>query len=122
MAGSMRALHFRILLLAELLLTLTAVAPPAAAAADATCVPNQVAVFANRIHVRCAAAIGGVVYFALPTADAPLAARVLNILTTAQVAGRTLGINYEPSDTTGSAIGCSPSDCRLIRGVWFGQQ
>jgi hypothetical protein len=96
-------------------------APLPARAADASCVPVQVAVFTNRLHVRCAAAVGGIHYFAMATSDAALSARVLSILTTAQVAGRTLGIEYEPSDTTGAAIGCQAADCRVIRGVWFGQ-
>jgi hypothetical protein len=95
--------------------------PLPAWAADASCVPVQVAVFTNRLHVRCAAAIGGIHYFAMATSDAALSARVLSVLTTAQVAGRTLGIEYEPSDTTGAAIGCQPADCRVIHGVWFGQ-
>jgi hypothetical protein len=90
---------------------------------DVSCVPIQVAVFTNapRLHVRCAASVGGIIYFALSTADSPLAARVLSILTTAQVAGRTLGIRYDPADTSGTSIGCQANDCRLIDEVWFGQ-
>ena len=90
-------------------------------AAEASCVPTQVAVFINRIHVRCTAAVGGIQYFALGTTDQAFSSRVLTILTTAQVAGRTIGIDFEPSDTTGSSFGCRPADCRIIRGVWFGQ-
>jgi hypothetical protein len=70
--------------------------------------------------VRCTAAVGGgIVYFAYATADAPAAARVLSVLSTAHVAGRTLGITYEAGDTSGTAIGCLANDCRLILGVWF---
>jgi len=65
--------------------------------------------------------VGGGTYFALNTADAPVAARILSILTTAQVAGRTLGIRYDPADKSGTSIGCLDSDCRLIRAVWIGQ-
>jgi hypothetical protein len=95
---------------------------------DISCVPVQVFVFAYRdgqplrLHVQCAAAVGGISYFALNTADAPVAARILSILTTAQVAGRTLGIRYDPADnTSGTSYGCQSSDCRPIRAVWIGQ-
>jgi hypothetical protein len=91
-----------------------------AAPTNVTCTPNQVGVFSNRVFVRCSgAAGGGITYFAFATSDAPAAARVLSILSTAHVAGRTLGISYEPNDTSGAAIGCPPNDCRLISGVWF---
>jgi hypothetical protein len=95
----------------------------AAAVTDISCIPVQVAVFttAPRLHVRCAASVGGITFFALSTADGPLAARVLSILSTAQVAGRTLGIRYDPADTSGTSIGCQANDCRLIVEVWFGQ-
>jgi len=106
--------------LATLLMPVT---PAAAAPTDISCVPVQVAVFvkASRIHVRCAAAVGGISYFAIATNDAPLAARVLSILTTSQVAGRTIGIRYDPADLSGGPIGCQTNDCRLIIEVWFGQ-
>ncbi len=84
----------------------------------------EVAVFATgsrRIHVRCAAAVGGISYFVISTIDAPTAARVLSMLTTAQVAGRTLSIRYDPSDLSGGAIGCQTNDCSLILSVSFGQ-
>jgi hypothetical protein len=99
----------------------------AATTSDISCVPVQVFVFAYRdgqplrLHVQCSAAVGGISYFALNTADAPVAARILSILTTAQVAGRTLGIRYDPADTAGTSIGCQSSNCRLIRAVWIGQ-
>jgi hypothetical protein len=90
---------------------------------DISCVPVQVVVFttAPRMHVRCASAVGGIVYFAQSTSNSSLAARVLSLLTTAQVAGRTLVIRYDPADTSGAAIGCLISDCRLIQAVGFGR-
>jgi hypothetical protein len=33
----------------------------------------------------------------------------------AHVTGKQLYINYDPSDTSGEAIGCMATDCRLIR-------
>jgi hypothetical protein len=90
---------------------------------DAFCVPDQVVVFADapRQHVHCAASVGGISYFAISTVETSLAARVLSILTTAQVAGRTLVIRYDPADTSGTSIGCQANDCRLIFAVGFGQ-
>lgn len=103
----------------------SASAAPAAArvSKDISCVPVQVVVFttAPRMHVRCAAAVGGIVYFAQSTSNSALAARVLSLLTTAQVAGRTLVIRYDPADTSGASIGCLVGDCRLIQAVGFGK-
>jgi hypothetical protein len=89
-----------------------------------SCTPVEVAVYtagSARLHVRCAAAVGGISFFALSTADASVAARVLSVLSTAQVAGRTLSILYDPADLSGGQIGCATNDCRLIRAVAFGQ-
>lgn len=85
-----------------------------------SCVPVGVVNYRTRVHVRCASAIGGVSYFAAPTQDPAFAARVLSVLTTAQVAGRTLSILYDPADLSGTSIGCLAADCRLIRAVGFG--
>jgi hypothetical protein len=71
--------------------------------------------------VRCAAPVGNIRYFAVSTSDQAQAARVLSVINTALVAGRTLVINYDPMDLNGAAIGCLTSDCRLIRAVGFGK-
>jgi len=95
--------------------------PAKAAETFVSCTPVQVMTFQGRIHVRCAASIGGIFFFAVSTQDAQFAARVLSVITTAQVAGRTLTILYDPADLSGAAIGCQNNDCRLIRAVGFGQ-
>jgi hypothetical protein len=82
------------------------------------CTPANVAVFEERVHVKCtASAPGGIRYFAKATADADAAARVLSLLSIAQVTGRTLDIRYDPADTSGATIGCQANDCRLIVAV-----
>lgn len=90
-----------------------------------SCVPVEVMVYttgSRRIHVRCSAAVSGILFHALATSDSSTAARVLSVITTAQVAGRTLTILYDPADTTnGPPIGCASSDCRLILAAGFGQ-
>ncbi|HET7087861.1 MAG TPA: hypothetical protein VFL17_04360 [Anaerolineae bacterium] len=90
-----------------------------------SCVPVEVMVYttgSKRMHVRCSAALSGILFHALGTSDSTTAARVLSVVTTAQAAGRTLSILYDPADTTsGPPIGCSSSDCRLILAVGFGQ-
>jgi hypothetical protein len=85
------------------------------------CVPVDVAAFQSRIHVRCASSVGGISFFAASTQDAAHAARLLAVLTAAQIAGRTLNVLFEPADQSGAAIGCSVSDCRLIRAAGFGR-
>jgi len=95
--------------------------PVEAAETWTSCVPVQVATYQARIHVRCAAAVGGISFFAAATQDAAYAARLLNILTAAQLGGRTLQILFDPADLSGAAIGCATTDCRLIRAAGFGQ-
>jgi len=82
----------------------------------------EVAVIGNqRAHVRCAAPVGGIDFFAVPTDNPAHVARVLSILSTAQAAGRTLNILYDPADASSLPLGCAPTNCRLLRGVGFGQ-
>lgn len=85
-----------------------------------SCTPIGVATYTRRVHVQCSAAVGGISFFAASTADPSYAARVLSLISTAQVAGRTLSILYDPADTSGTGIGCGSSDCRLIQAVGFG--
>lgn len=103
------------------LLVLLAVGMADAAETWIACTPVEIVTYAVRNHVRCAAAVGGITFFAVATQDTAYAARVLSVITTAQVAGRTLTILYDPADLTGAAIGCQTSDCRLIRAVGFGR-
>ena len=96
----------------------------AAASPDAnvwvSCTPANVAVFAERVHVKCTAAVSGIWYFAVSTQNPASAARFLSVMSTAQAAGRTLSIWYNPSDTSGAAWGCQSSDCRAMQAVAFG--
>lgn len=86
-----------------------------ALADSASCTPSNVAVFSNRIHVKCSASVaGGVWYFALSTTDSAYSNRMLSLFTTALAGGRTLSIDYNPSTTAGTSIGCQSADCRLI--------
>jgi len=79
------------------------------------CTSVAVAVYANRIHVECSvAAPGGIRFFALGTANSSHAARILSVLSMAHVTGKDLRILYDPDDSSGDAIGCQASDCRLI--------
>jgi hypothetical protein len=108
-------------MLAILILTFSFNMTAHAADTWASCTPNQVMTYSQRIHVRCASAIGKISYFALSTQNAQLAARTLSVISTAQVAGRTLTVLYDPADLTGASIGCLTSDCRLIHAIGFGQ-
>jgi hypothetical protein len=60
------------------------------------------------------AASGGIVFFAVPTANSAYAARVLAVLTAAHVAGKNIEIEYDPNDTSGADFGCLATDCRRI--------
>ena len=95
---------------------------PAAAAADITCSPTEVAVYPNRVHVVCSAnqTDGGstILYWAVPSSDAHLANRFMAIASTALVSGRTLVLRYLPGDLSGQSFGCLSQDCRQV--IMFG--
>ena len=90
---------------------------PAAVAAARSCTPAAVGDFQIRIHVRCSTAVDGIVYYAVATTDSNRAARVLAILSGAFLGGHQVEIYYDPADLSGSSIGCSNVDCRLLLNV-----
>ncbi|MBI5030055.1 MAG: hypothetical protein HZB51_05975 [Chloroflexi bacterium] len=101
--------------------TLSNVSQAPEAATWIFCTPVQIVTYSSRVHVQCQTAVGGISYFVVSTSDASKAARFLSVISTAQVAGRTLSILYDPADTSGTSIGCQSSDCRLMQAVGFGQ-
>jgi hypothetical protein len=98
-----------------------AAAPAEAAPVDVFCTPIQVVVFTEepRLHVRCNESFAGIIFFATSTTDTAQASRILSVIQTALVAGRTLIVRYDPADLSGAAIGCLTHDCRLIRAIGF---
>jgi hypothetical protein len=78
------------------------------------CTPDSVASYNTRIHVRCTASVGGISYWAVSTENPAHAARMLSVLSTAKVGGRTLSLLYDPADTSNLPPGCLVSDCRLL--------
>ena len=111
----------RLLTGAMIVASATLAGPAEAAETWTACTPIEVAAYPARLHVRCAASVGGIGFFAVGTQDAANASRVLAVLTAAQVAGRTLNILFDPADQSGAAIGCLVADCRIIRAVSFGR-
>ena len=96
---------------------------PAAALEVLDCNVVEVATLQQRMHVRCATGRNGIIYFALGTernaAESAFATRAMQIANAALVAGRPLLVRYEFTDTTGVAIGCLASDCRLIHTIYI---
>jgi hypothetical protein len=91
--------------------------PTVASAAQTThsCKSVDVTTFPERIHVRCStAASGGIVYFAVPTANNENAARILSTLLAGHIAGKNMVIGYDTTDTSGTAFGCAKNDCRRL--------
>lgn len=87
-----------------------------------SCNPVGIQAYDDRVHVRCAASIGGIEFFAASTSDPARAARILSVISTAQVAGRTLNILTDLADDPVDELpGCLSHDCRIIRSVGFGQ-
>jgi hypothetical protein len=80
-----------------------------------TCTPDSVATYNERIHIKCTApASGGIWFFAAPTTNPHHAARLLSILSLADVAGRNVSVLYDPNDTSGTSFGCLETDCRIL--------
>src|SRR3954471_5272283 len=96
------------LLAAAGLVTVVIPHPAEAAQQWASCTPDEVMVYtaAPRLHVRCMASVGNIRFFAISNSDQAQAARVLSVINTALVAGRTLSVLYDPDDLSGAAIGC----------------
>jgi hypothetical protein len=94
-------------------------AAPSAPFAVFTCTPTGVAVFTNRVHVRCSpAAPNNIAYFAYcSTKDSATANRFLSVFTTAKVTGKGVDIYYNTNDTSGTACGCGSSNCRVLTGA-----
>lgn len=87
---------------------------------------NHIGLFTNRIHIYCTSttAIGGaptltgIYWFAFPTSpDSAAASRFMSLMQTGVIAGRTLWVQVDPSDTSGTSFGCGTADCRRIYGM-----
>jgi hypothetical protein len=82
---------------------------------------TEVAVFNDRVHCRCkTTTVDGsetIYFFAVPTADAKLADRLLTIGTTAVVSGRRFIAGFTNGDTSGANFGCKGA-CRKL--TYFG--
>ena len=99
----------------------TAAGPPARPPAQEDafqCIPQGVAAYTSRIHVRCVNPSGENVYFAVPTSDGAHADRVLHVATTAMTAGRTVTIWHARGyNELADSIGCAYDNCRLLTGI-----
>lgn len=87
---------------------------------------NHIGLFTNRIHIYCgtttpiagAPTLTGIYWFAFPTSpDSAAASRFMSVMQSSVIAGRTLWVQVDPSDTSGTSFGCSAADCRRIYGI-----
>jgi len=81
--------------------------------------PANVAIFSNRIHVKCEVPNGSIGFFAYPLTDAKQANRILSLLLTAEAANDRIVVSYDASDTSGTAFGCQSGDCRTIQAIYL---
>jgi hypothetical protein len=81
------------------------------------CTPENVMSYSNRVHVKCQNSTAGISYFAMSTSNVTLADRFVRIATAGLVSGRTVIIEYTPSDTSGTSFGCAAGDCRKALSV-----
>lgn len=86
------------------------------------CKPVEVAVFSNRIHVKCAviqgqAYTGDIPYYAMKNSTTDLRVlQTLQLLISAKERGKTLRIWADMADYK-SVPGCKGSDCRRLSAV-----
>ncbi|MBZ0299588.1 MAG: hypothetical protein K8J31_07615 [Anaerolineae bacterium] len=82
------------------------------------CDPIQLAVFSNRVQVRCASPVPGtnILFFAAPVSAAN-ADSFLTLAASAMDAGGTLRITFDLLDQSGAALRCDVDNCRLI--LWM---
>jgi hypothetical protein len=84
----------------------------------ASCTIENVAVYPQRVHVKCVPPVPtNIYYLAVPTTNAAHSARMLSVLSTALVAGRPLDVLYDPDNTSNLPPGCLVGDCRLLVGA-----
>jgi hypothetical protein len=69
------------------------------------------------MHIRCAADIEGIWYFAVPTSDSKHAARMLATMLTAHATGQWTSVLFDPMDTSNLPPGCLETDCRLLLAI-----
>src|SRR5262245_43975512 len=92
---------------------------------NATCTPVEVAVFENRIHVKCTnvqktASSGGIVFFAVSTSASANTARFLSIFDSALSENRKLTLFYDDFEIAGQNFGCLIENCRVVHGAILG--
>lgn len=85
---------------------------------ETPCQVLEVAVFPNRVHVRCHADITGgfgggpvIHYFAMATSN-PMAPTFLQLATAAKAANKPLAVTFAYSSPAQNPPGCQPNDCR----------
>lgn len=102
-----------------LALVVTCLLAPALWASPTTfgCNPIEVAVFDNRVHVRCSPTAGTIGFFAVSTANADKAARFQDLATSALINNKVLVIFFDSFDLSGGAFGCNTANCRNATGV-----
>ncbi|MCJ7534810.1 MAG: hypothetical protein WA997_17305 [Anaerolineales bacterium] len=93
-------------------------APEVPGASPFNCTISNVAVYINRMHVKCVPGDGVILYFAYATdsANSSTANRLLAIANSAYAVGDRLTVWYYPSSSD-NPPGCQVNDCRKLAGL-----
>ena len=86
-----------------------------------TCTLQDVMVWnKDRLHIRCAPAIEGYTFFAVPWSNTEFLNQVLSVATAAIAYNKTVNVLHNPSDTTtGPTFGCDAKSCRPLIAIAF---
>ena len=81
-----------------------------------TCTVQDVMVWDKaRLHIRCATAVDGYTFFAVPWSNTEFLSQALSIASAAIAYNKTIDVVYNPSDTTsGPTFNCDSIDCRPL--------
>jgi hypothetical protein len=119
----MKNIVVRIAMVAAVAAFLLASRKAEAAYTTFTCTPSTVQLIVNspsgapRVAVSCtAAAPGGISWFSYRISDSVDNAKMLlSTFTSAKIAGRTINVSFESTDTSGVGWGCDAASCRIIK-------
>ena len=114
-------IKFAALAIATSVFSIVSALPADASNRTRVCKPENVGVFNNRIHVKCAPISGqaytsDIRYYAMKLTDTPQVTATLQLLLFAKAHNRQLSISFDESDYQ-SVPGCQGGDCRRLRWV-----
>jgi len=72
----------------------------------------------GRLHIKCAPAVDGFTFFAVPWSNTEFLNQALSVATTSIAYNKTVNVLYNTSDTTtGPTFSCAANNCRPLMAI-----